>query len=648
MTILKIGLVGLLAALAAFVPVVAQVPNATRAVAVMPASQQATVQEFRVALVIGNGAYQTSPLKNPANDARSVSAALQMCGFQVQTLVNATLPQMESALRQFGQRLKSGSVGLFYYAGHGMQVKGSNYLIPVGADIAEEDEVRFKALDASEVLAKMESAGNGLNLMILDACRNDPFGRSWRRGGLSGLAQMEAPTGTYVAFSTAPGKTASDGTGANGLYTQKFLEALNQPGLKVEEVFKRVRVGVKLASNDEQVPWDSSSLTGDFYFRPGAVPVQPLPAKAVAPVPVIATLAPSVNLPEPWKVLAKDGFETQTEYEKRIAALPSLPLGRAIPQPESYDIDKHRLPVVLEPGTWAKPYVRSKKITLKLDRDQAKALCDAGDSQRLEGRFEVVDGKVTCVRLVVASPVGQFSPSRQISCDLGDTDEVDLGNGAMLSLVYISAGSFKMGSSGLFAGDEGPVHEVTISQGFWMGKYDVTQAQWQAVMGNNPSNFKGDDRPVECVSWDDCQQFISRLNAMEQGTFRLPTEAEWEYACRAGSTEEPYGHLDATAWYRGNSGTTTHPVGQKQANAWGLFDMKGNVWQWCQDWYRKYSSESVTDPKGPMNGEYRVVRGGSWYDNDTVVRSTFRLHYFTPVNRNNNLGFRVVGVAWTQ
>jgi uncharacterized caspase-like protein len=246
MSILKFGLMALLVSLAIVTPMAAQISQPARAVQVKPTSQPTTGQESRVALVIGNGAYQTSPLKNPPNDARSVSGALQKCGFQVQTLVNASLPQMEAALRQFGQRLKAGAVGLFYYAGHGMQVKGSNYLIPVGANIAAEDEVRFKALDAGEVLAKMESAGNGLNLMILDACRNDPFGRSWHRGGAGGLAQMDAPTGTYIAFSTAPGKTASDGTGSNGLYTQMFLEALNQPGLSVEQVFKRVRVGVKL------------------------------------------------------------------------------------------------------------------------------------------------------------------------------------------------------------------------------------------------------------------------------------------------------------------------------------------------------------------------------------------------------------------
>jgi len=250
------------------------------------------VREIRIALVIGNGAYAEVPLKNPVHDAQSMAKALLACGFQVQVLVDASLPQMEAALRIFGQKLKAGGVGLFFYAGHGMQVKGSNYLIPVGADIVDEDEVRFKALDANAVLAKMESAGNGLNLLVLDACRNNPFGRGWRRGGPEGLAQMDAPTGTYIAFATAPGRTASDGMGSNGLYTQHLLETLQQPGLKVEEVFKRVRVGVRRASKDQQVPWDSSSLTGEFYFQPGGVQIPPTSTE------VAAIHAPSI-LPPP-------------------------------------------------------------------------------------------------------------------------------------------------------------------------------------------------------------------------------------------------------------------------------------------------------------------------------------------------------------
>jgi len=262
----------------------------------------------------------------------------------------------------------------------------------------------------------------------------------------------------------------------------------------------------------------------------------------------------------------------------------------------------------------------------------------------------------------------------------GDVMVVDLGGGVKLELVWIPPGSFMMGSPKGEPGrdgDEGPQHRVRISHGFWMGKYEVTQRQWRAVMGNNPSHFKnaGPDAPVESVSWNDCQEFIKKLNArIPGGGFRLPTEAEWEYACRAGSTTALYNGpirilgknnapaLDPIAWYGGNSGVEyagawdssdrpekqydhkragTHPVGRKAPNAWGLYDMLGNVWEWCSDWYGEYPSGPVTDPTGPRSGSLRVRRGGSWYDSAGGCRCANRVRY-RPGFRRGNLGFRLV------
>ena len=172
--------------------------------------------------------------------------------------------------------------GLFYYAGHGMQVKGKNFFLPVDADIQSEDEVPYRGIDANELLAKMESAKNRVNLVILDACRNNPFARSFRSSA-QGLAQMDAPVGTLVAFATAPGSVAADGTGRNGLYTQHLLASLNQPGLKIEDVFKRVRVGVRQGSRGKQIPWENTSLEGDFYFKPGKPGEAPTQLASLAP-----------------------------------------------------------------------------------------------------------------------------------------------------------------------------------------------------------------------------------------------------------------------------------------------------------------------------------------------------------------------------
>ncbi len=243
-----------------------------------PISGQATA---RVALVIGNAAYKDAPLLNPVNDARAVAAALQESGFTVILRENTDQRGMLSALREFGDKLRggasnkagapnnAGAVGLFYYAGHGMQIKGRNYLVPVGANVEREDEVAYSAVDAQAVLDKMEAAGNAANIMILDACRNNPFTRS-ARSGQAGLAQMDAPVGTLVAFATSPGAVASDGAGANGLYTQHLLTAMRQSGSKVEDVFKQVRANVRRDSQGKQVPWEATSMEGDFYFRGGA------------------------------------------------------------------------------------------------------------------------------------------------------------------------------------------------------------------------------------------------------------------------------------------------------------------------------------------------------------------------------------------
>lgn len=208
----------------------------------------------------------------------------------------------------------------------------------------------------------------------------------------------------------------------------------------------------------------------------------------------------------------------------------------------------------------------------------------------------------------------------------------------------IPAGTFMMGSPVDVAapfGDEGPQHEVTLTEPFWLAETPVTQALWQAVTGETPSYFKGEDRPVEQVSWKDAQAFIEQINARVPGLeARLPTEAQWEYACRAGTTTTRYGELDAVAWHSGNSGNETHPVKQKQANAWGLYDMLGNVWEWCADWKGSYQPDAAINPRGPERGSSRVIRGGSCGYSARGVRAAFRIGYH-PGLRRRILGFRL-------
>ena len=216
---------------------------------------------------------------------------------------------------------------------------------------------------------------------------------------------------------------------------------------------------------------------------------------------------------------------------------------------------------------------------------------------------------------------------------------------AGMEFVWVPAGEFQMGSTSKEAeDDEQLITRVRISRGFFLGKYEVTQGQWQAVMGSNPSFVKqcGPDCPVEGVSWNDVQEFIWRLNAaVGEERYRLPTEAEWEYAARAGTSGDRYGNVDAIAWYDGNSGDRTHPVGQKAPNAWGLHDMLGNVYEWVGDWYGEYPGGSVTDPTGPSSGSLRVVRGGGWLGYARRCRASYRL-IMSPGSRDYGLGFRLL------
>ena len=221
------------------------------------------------------------------------------------------------------------------------------------------------------------------------------------------------------------------------------------------------------------------------------------------------------------------------------------------------------------------------------------------------------------LRLLNEVEGGTSRPAADSSARSGGSDPLGaapVGPGGM-EFGWIPAGKFRMGSTGSEAfDDEQPVTQVRISRGFWLGKYEVTQAEWEAVMGSNPSSFNGCGHcPVEEVSWNDVQDFISRLNAQEgREVYRLPTEAEWEYAARAGTKGDRYGDLDAIAWYGDTSGRRTHPVGGKAPNAWGLYDMLGNVVEWVGDWYGDYAGGSVTDPRGPGSGSGRVIRGGCW------------------------------------
>jgi len=547
----------------------------------------------RVALVIGNGAYKASPLRNPANDAKDVAAALRGLGFEVICKTDAGKRDMVEATRTFGRKSQGAEAALFFYAGHGMQVRGTNYLIPVDADVHSEAEVEFEGVDANRILAQMEGAGAAVNIVILDACRDNPF-RSFR-SATRGLAVVRAVTGSVVVYATAPGDVAADGSGRNSPFTTNLLKHMATPGLGVDAMFKRVGAGVSQQSHGGQTPWISSCLFGEFYMAGQGPSGRPQPATpAVAPPP---QAQPSL-----------DDLVAMAD-RKQAAELAAKEREKAKKQEALEDIKKYRALVASSPGL----------------KDQAWQALAAKYPALLAG--------------LASGDIEGFAVNFQPDPGGTWTDPV-----TGMEFVRVPGGCFKMGSNNGDA-DERPVHEVCVN-GFWMGKYEVTQAEWRSIMGNIPFRNKSDRHPAQNVTWNDTQAFIRALNDRSGDSFRLPTEAEWEYAARSGGRDETYSggdNVDWVAWCKLNTSSRTKPVGEKSPNGLGLHDMSGNAWEWCQDWYGEnyYSHSPRNNPRGPGGGAKRVIRGGASFCEPKLVRAANRNSYFPDINVDD-YGFRLL------
>lgn len=563
-------------------------------------------QSARYALVIGNGNYaELGRLKNPVNDTHDIGEALKSLGFQVDSLADADLPSMEDAVVRLGNRLSTSkdSIGFFFYAGHGVQSNGINYLIPADAHIASASFLKTKALAAQEILDTLQDAHNALNVVVLDACRDNPF--SWARSGARGLSVVSAqPPGSIIAYATSAGSVAQDGAGRNGVFTAELLKNIGTPGMEVMEVFKRTGAGVQAATAGAQVPAIYNQYFGSAY----------LAGQGSAPAPAVTSAKkPSLTVEKAYGSVTIE-VKTKGTLYLNGAAMGQLAAG------SSARLDD------IEAG----------KANLEMRYE--------------DGKTEMLTADVTKNAVAAVS----FTYVERLK--------------APENMVLVEGGTFPMGDTfGDGESNEGPVHAVTVSS-FYVGKYEVTQKEWRDVMGTDPSNFKGDDLPVESVTWYDVVQYcnmLSRKNGVDPcytiyGTevscdfskngFRLPTEAEWEFAAKGGIRSAGYeyageNNVDAVGWTFHNSSRKTHPVGQKQANELGLFDMTGNVWEWCWDWYGPYSASPQTDPQGALTGDSHVLRGGSWYYyRQSGLRAAGR-YSFAPGNGESFLGFRLVASA---
>ncbi|MBF0264427.1 MAG: SUMF1/EgtB/PvdO family nonheme iron enzyme [Gammaproteobacteria bacterium] len=595
--------------------------------------QAVQAKQNRIALVIGNSDYKNAPLTNPGNDATDMTKVLKRQGFKVTKLINANQQKMEEAITKFGKKLyQKNTVGLFFFAGHGVQVNNTNYLVPTGANITEAN-IKYKAVDAGQILSEMSLADNGLNMMILDACRNNPFSRSFR-SSTRGLAKMQAPTGSVILYATSPGDVAADGSGRNGLFTEKLMKNINKKGFNVEKVFKQTAIAVSNASGKKQVPYFEGVILGDFYFNGNVTVTQPNIQVASADSDMADKQENTF-----WNTVISDNSKEMYQAYLKEYSNGHYKVLAEIKLKEFNAKEALKTKVI--------PVDATLTIRSNLNGDTVTINGEDKGSTRLDlklkpGIYEIEvskDGYSTweqSIKLVAGVNQTVYAKLKENSRSI--TESI-----TGMELIKVPKGCFDMGS---YYGnnDEKPVHKVCITKNFYLGKYEVTQSQWSEIMGYNPSKFpKGSSHPVESVSWNDVQDFIKKLNQRTGKKYRLPSEAEWEYACRSGGKKQKYcggDDVSSYGWYDEEWENGHHSVGQKSPNGLGLYDMSGNVWEWVQDRKGSYPSRNVTDPSGPSNGNTRVNRGGSWSFDATNLRATYRNGSFT--NRNLNLtGFRL-------
>jgi formylglycine-generating enzyme required for sulfatase activity len=569
-------------------------------------SQSAAVSQHRVALVIGNQAYrQIRTLENPVNDAKLMAATLRTLGFDVIERFDQTKEQLEADFVLFKQRLRNGSVALLFYAGHGVQYGGRNYLI--GTDMSG----RFDEANATQGLLDIGAATqaiaekSGLSIIILDACRNQVAELLKNHPNLAdGFTEFpNAPAGTFVAYSTSPGKTANDGIGyENSFYTASLAANLKMTPSRIEDVFRRTQIEVEQNTREEaeknqrvvkgtQVPWTSSSLKALFYFTPDEVAISPVPLFPASPL-----------KPELIKMRALKSVTFSVPRVNERGTLLAQLIGKA-----NYYIEDAR------------------GVALEMNEIPG-------------GRFMMGAS---------AAEVGQAFAEATRDGEIVDEETYENITTEM------------------------PQHAVNVN-GFFMSRYEITQSQYAAVMGSLPNiapQFREPNFPVVNVTWNEASEFCARLSRLTGKLYRLPTEAEWEYAARAGTTTPfafgptitpqlavynsaiPFGLASKGAIRKSMTG-----VGEiSPANAFGLYDMHGNVWEWCADyWHSSYNAaprdggvwdeqEMIADDNDSEGApdQSRVARGGSWASTATRNRSASRFRFF-PTYRAASLGFRVV------
>ena len=600
-------------------------------VALALGASRAVLAETRVALVIGESAYQrVAPLANPARDATAIAELLKSARFSTVRLeIDRGKKELQQALRDFADLAETADVAALYYAGHGVEIGGKNYLVPVDADLRSDLDADDQAVDLDYVLKRMEGARK-LKLVMLDACRNNPFkikarGRSIGRGL---AAPSGAESGTLIAFAAQPGETAEDGDGDHSPYAQALLDHLTAPGAELGMALRRVHDAVLRSSGRKrQEPWTNGAIGAEeIYFGPkaGAAAASAGPSADEAAWRFVKSSKDAAQVQE--FIDAYPGSRFRAEAEALLARLRAAAAARpAAPAPQQVAaVTPAAPPMASNPCGGATLASLSARTPAPLTPCEERALA--------------------------AKDVFKECPS----CP---------------EMVVVPAGSFTMGSPLTEkdrSGSEDPQHVVTIGKPFAVGRFAVTFDEWDACVadrgcgGYRPKDegWERKRRPVIKISWNDAKLYLDWLSRKTGKTYRLLSEAEWEYAARVGTTTPfsfganitpdqvnydgnyPYAG-GAKGLYRGR----TVPVGSLPGNAWGLYEMHGNVWQWVEDaWHSSYAGApgdgSVWDGDKAAD---RAIRGGSWINDARFARSASRGRA-APDFRIDFLGFRCARV----
>jgi formylglycine-generating enzyme required for sulfatase activity len=565
----------------------------------------AQVRAPRAALVIGNGAYSQAPIENAVEGARSVANVLVQGGFKVLYLENAWRGDIQQALATFGQILEGGAQGIVFYSGHAIQYEGRNYLVALNSNIGGPDDVRREAIEIGSFVEPLLAARTSASAVILDASYANPW-QTVLPGGLHGLTAPEPMKSVSVVFSTAPGKVVSGVPQAAGAFSTQLVQAMKTPGLGFNEVISRTRSAVAFSNGKEQTVWQSQAAIGDLVVIPSTT-VGAKPADSAEQV--------------IWDRIKNSS--TVADYQSYLGAYPNGQFAQA---------------------------ARAKLAQLQpAPPPQTPPARDPGSQQT----------QTAAVRPGTPSPPATAAPAPPT---LAAPAPPQAATGLPLrdcancpELVLIPAGTMTMGSKDGFP-FEAPVHEVTIAKPFYMGRREVTFDEWDACQAEGGCQHRPGDRgqgrglrPVSDIDWNDAKAYVAWLSKKTGKVYRLPTEAEWEYAARAGTK---------TAYYWGNAvdnnqanctkcspapHNNTVATGTFPPNAFGLVDMAGNAAEWVEDcWSDNYS----TAPKdgsafNKPDCRERVLRGGAFNNDQRFVRTAARFKYDFDVRYYAN-GFRIV------